>query len=74
MGLFTIVSGFILACFLPDSFQRPTSFFLPKLRLFSERELHILRYRVWKDDPIKSQKKKHISARALKSALSYWPL
>lgn len=74
MGLFTIVSGFVLACFLPDSFQRPNSFFLPKLALFTERELHILRLRVWKDDPVKSQKRKHISGRALKSALSYWPL
>lgn len=74
MGIFTIVSGFVLACFLPDSFQRPRSFFLPKLSIFTERELHILRLRVWKDDPIKSQKKKHISGRALKSALSYWPL
>lgn len=70
MGLVTIASGFVIACFLPDSFSRPRSFLLPRLVLFTDRELHILRRRVYKDDPVKSRKQSHIGTAALKRALT----
>lgn len=74
MGLFTIVSGVIIGCFLPDSFQQPRPFLLPHLQPFSERELHILRRRVYKDEPIKSRRKSHIPLKALKSTFKNWVL
>lgn len=70
MGGFTILSGFILGLFLPDSFKRPRSTFLPKTSLFSEREIHILHTRVLIDDPMKGKKKKSIGLAAFKKAVS----
>lgn len=70
MGAFTIFSGFILGFFLPDSFRRPSSTFLPKVKIFSERELHILQSRVLIDDPMKGKKKKRIGLVAFKKAVS----
>lgn len=72
MGAFTIVSGFILGFFLPDSFKNPHSSFLPRVRIFSERELHILRTRVLLDDPMKGKKKKRIGLPAFKKAVSVY--
>ncbi|WWD20928.1 hypothetical protein CI109_105406 [Kwoniella shandongensis] len=74
MGAFTVLSGVILGLFLPDSFKSPTSTFLPKRRVFSERELHILRSRVLRDDPMKGKKKKHIGRPAFKRAFTNWRL
>lgn len=71
MGAFTILSGFVFGFFLPDSFKNPTSTFLPRRRLFTERELHILQTRVLIDDPMKGKKKSHIGLGAFKKAVSY---
>lgn len=70
MGGFTILSGIILGFFLPDSFHNPTSTFLPKYRFFSERELHILRTRVLRDDPMKGEKRTKIGMSSFKSTVS----
>jgi MFS family permease len=70
MGIFTIASGIVYGLFLPDSFRRPVSSFLPKRRVFNERELYILRTRVLLDDPMKGKKKKHIGLPAFKKAVS----
>lgn len=70
MGLFTIASGIILGFFLPDSFKKPHSTFLPKVNMFTERELHILRTRVLIDDPMKGKKKRRIGRAAFKKAVS----
>ena len=71
MGAFTILSGFIFGFFLPDSFKNPHSTFLPKVKIFSECEIHILRTRVQRDDPMKAKKKKKIGADAFKRAVSF---
>lgn len=70
MGAFTIFSGFILGFFLPDSFKKPRSTFLPWIDIFTEREVHILQTRVLLDDPAKGRKKKKIGAPAFKKAVS----
>lgn len=74
MGLFTIASGFIYGFFLPDSFSKPGSAFLPRVSYFSQRELEILRARVLLDDPAKEKKKKHISLNGFKRAFGNWRL
>jgi MFS family permease len=70
MGIFTVFSGIILGIFLPDSFKNPHSTFLPKVNIFSEREIHILQSRVALDDPMKAKKKKRIGLDAFKRAVS----
>lgn len=70
MGIFTILSGCVLGFFLPDSFKNPHSTFLPKWKMFSDREIHILRTRVLIDDPMKGKKKKRIGRAAFKKAVS----
>ncbi|KAH7305949.1 alternative sulfate transporter [Stachybotrys elegans] len=72
MGTFTILGGFIFGFCLPDSFKNPHSTFLPKFTWFSERELHILRTRVIRDDPMKGKKKKKIGRPAFKKAFTNW--
>jgi predicted MFS family arabinose efflux permease len=74
MGAFTILSGFILGFCLPDSFKNPHSTFLPKVKIFSERELHILKTRVHLDEPAKGKKKKSIGLPAFKKAFGNWRL
>jgi len=74
MGAFTILSGFILGFCLPDSFKNPHSTFLPKVKIFSERELHILKTRVHLDEPAKGKKKKSIGLSAFKKAFGNWRL
>jgi MFS family permease len=70
MGGFTVVCGFVLGFFLPDSFKNPHSTFLPRVNIFTERELHILKTRVHLDDPMKGKKKKKIGLSAFKKAVS----
>ena len=70
MGGFTCFSGCILGCFLPDSFRNPRSTFLPKMRIFTDKELHILNCRVLIDDPMKGKKKKSIGLPAFKKLVS----
>jgi predicted MFS family arabinose efflux permease len=72
MGGFTIVSGFVLGFCLPDSFKRPHPTFLPKWKMFTDREIHILRTRVHLDEPAKSRKKKRIGLAAFKKAFTNW--
>lgn len=72
MGGFTCFSGFILGFFLPDSFKKPTSTFLPKVKIFTDRELHILNARVLMDDPAKGRKKKRIGLAAFKKLVSLY--
>ncbi|KAK3382058.1 alternative sulfate transporter [Lasiosphaeria ovina] len=74
MGAFTILSGFIFGFFLPDSFRNPHSTFLPKVTIFTPRELHILKNRVLLDDPMKGKKKRHINWGAFKRAFTNWRL
>ena len=70
MGAFTILGGFVLGFFLPDSFKNPHSTFLPKVQIFTDREIHILNTRVLLDDPMKGKKKKSIGLLAFKKAVS----
>jgi MFS family permease len=70
MGLFTILGGFIFGFFLPDSFRNPHSSFLPRAKIFTDRELHILQTRVLLDDPMKGKKKQKIELAAFKRAVS----
>jgi MFS family permease len=72
MGGFTIISGFVLGFCLPDSFKKPHPTFLPKWKMFTDREIHILRTRVHLDEPAKSRKKKRIGLAAFKKAFSNW--
>lgn len=70
MGGFTMLSGVILGLLLPDSIHKPTSFFLPRYRVFSDRELHILRARIILDDPGKQERRKKIGTAAFKNTVS----
>jgi MFS family permease len=70
MGGFTCLCGFILGFFLPDSFKKPRSTFLPNVRIFTDRELHILNARVLMDDSMKGRKKKRIGLAAFKKLVS----
>lgn len=70
MGAFTIGCGFIFGFALPDSFQNPHSTFLPNVRIFSDREVYILRTRVITDDPMKGKKKEKIGRPAFKKVVS----
>ncbi|KAH0842970.1 alternative sulfate transporter [Fonsecaea pedrosoi] len=72
MGSFTVLSGLILGFFLPDSFKNPRSTFLPNVKIFTDREIHILNTRVMIDDPMKGKKKKRIGRLAFKKAFSHW--
>ncbi|KAJ0414236.1 major facilitator superfamily domain-containing protein [Aspergillus carlsbadensis] len=72
MGGFTVLCGFIFGLFLPDSFRNPHSTFLPKVRWFTERELHILHTRVLLDDPMKGKKRRKIPLAAFKRAFLDW--
>lgn len=74
MGIFTVASGFVFGFFLPDSFRNPCPTFLPGMRLFSDREIHILRTRVLVDDPMKGKKKKKIGKPAFKKVATNWRL
>lgn len=74
MGSFTVLGGFVFGFFLPDSFKRPQSTFLPKITFFTERELHILQTRVLLDDPMKGKKKNKIGLDAFKRAFTNWRL
>ncbi|KZV92862.1 MFS general substrate transporter [Exidia glandulosa HHB12029] len=74
MGLFSILAGLVLALLLPDSVHKPTPFLLPRLRLFTERELYILKHRVILDDPAKASGPVRIGRKDLVSALSNWKL
>lgn len=69
MGAFTILCGFIFGFCLPDSFKNPHSVFLPWVKVFNDREIHILRSRVLLDDPMKGKKKKRIGLPAFKKAV-----
>lgn len=69
MGGFTVFSGFILGFFLPDSFKHPCSTFLPNVKIFTDREIHILHTRVLLDDPMKGKKKRSIGLTAFKKAV-----
>lgn len=70
MGAFTVLGGIVYGLFLPDSFAKPHSVFLPKRQIFTEREIHILRTRVLIDDPMKGKKKKNIGKAGFKKAVS----
>jgi MFS family permease len=72
MGAFTVLGGIIYGLFLPDSFANPHSTFLPKRRIFTEREIHILQTRVLLDDPMKGKKKKKIGKDAFARAFLSW--
>ncbi|KAK7423862.1 hypothetical protein QQZ08_008906 [Neonectria magnoliae] len=74
MGTFTIASGIVLGCLLPDSFKNPRSTFIPAFSFFTPRELHILQSRVLLDDPMKGKKKKRIGRVAFKKAFTNWRL
>ncbi|EGP88996.1 putative major facilitator superfamily transporter [Zymoseptoria tritici IPO323] len=72
MGGFTCLSGLIFGFFLPDSFKNPHSTFLPKVQIFTEREIYILRTRVLRDEPAKGKKKSRIGLTAFKKTFSNW--
>lgn len=66
----TVVSGVILALFMPGLYDDPKPWLLPNLRYFTDRELYILKWRVIIDAPEKAKKSSHISWKQLKSAVS----
>lgn len=70
MGAFTVLGGFVLGFCLPHSFKRPHSTFLPRRKIFTDREIHILNSRVQMDDPMKGKKKKSIGKAGFKKAVS----
>ncbi|KAF6821161.1 alternative sulfate transporter [Colletotrichum musicola] len=72
MGAFTIASGIVLGLCLPDAFHNPHSWFLPRVDIFTERELYILQTRMRIDDPNQEKKKQHIGTAAFKKAFSNW--
>ncbi|KAH8175627.1 major facilitator superfamily protein [Sarocladium implicatum] len=72
MGAFTVVSGVVYGLFLPDSFAKPHSCFLPKRQIFTDREVHILRTRLLIDDPMKGKKKRKIGKAGFKKAFLSW--
>jgi predicted MFS family arabinose efflux permease len=72
MGGFTILTGFIYGCFLPDSFRNPCPTFVPGWTMFTPREVHILQTRVLLDDPMKGKKKKRINWAAFGRAFTNW--
>lgn len=76
MGGFTILSGIVMGFFLPDSFQNPRSWFMPRFEFFTPRELHILQNRVKIDDPNKTRQRNHIGKSAFKKtvSLNIWQL
>lgn len=69
MGTFTILGGFVFGFFLPDSFKNPHSTFLPRVKIFTDKELHILHTRILIDDPMKGKKKRRIGQGAFKKAV-----
>jgi hypothetical protein len=72
MGSFTLGGAFVYGFFLPDSFRNPSPTFLPRWKMFTEREIHILRGRVLLDDPAKGMKKKSIGLGAFRKLFSSW--
>ncbi|KJX92657.1 alternative sulfate transporter like protein [Zymoseptoria brevis] len=72
IGGFTCLSGLVFGFFLPDSFKNPHSNFLPKVQIFTEREIHILRTRVLRDEPAKGKKRSRIGLTAFKKTFSSW--
>uniref|UniRef100_A0A8H7KAL2 Major facilitator superfamily (MFS) profile domain-containing protein n=1 Tax=Bionectria ochroleuca TaxID=29856 RepID=A0A8H7KAL2_BIOOC len=60
--LFIIMGGF------------PLEWYCAWWRVFSERELHILKTRVILDEPLKDKKKQHIGIDSFKKAFSNWRL
>lgn len=70
MGAFTLASGVLLGFCLPDSFERPRSWFLPNVTFFTDRELHILQTRMKIDDPMHGKKKQHIDMNSFKKTVS----
>jgi MFS family permease len=73
MGGFTCVNGLVLGLLLPDSSRNPHSAFLPRISLFSQKEIHILKTRVLLDDPMKGQKKKRIGLVSFKKLVRTLP-
>ncbi|KAK6541859.1 hypothetical protein TWF694_007637 [Orbilia ellipsospora] len=71
-GALTLASGFVLGFFLLDSFNNPSSAFLPGKTPFTDRQLHILKTRVQIDDPMKLEKKKSLDWDAFKRTLMNW--
>lgn len=65
-----MVTGVVMAFFMPGLYDDPSPWLLPRLRYFSERELYILKWRVIIDSPSKGKKSSHISFAQLKSAVS----
>ncbi|KAF2035946.1 hypothetical protein EK21DRAFT_106783 [Setomelanomma holmii] len=62
MGSFTIASGIFMGFCLPDSIENLRNLSLPKFKLSTDRELHILRSRVTLDGSQKSGRKQHIKS------------
>jgi MFS family permease len=73
MGSYTCVNGIVFGFLLPDFSRNPHSAFLPRVSLFSKRQMHILKTRVLLDDPMKGQKKKRIGLVSFKKLVRIFP-
>ncbi|KAL8842520.1 MAG: hypothetical protein Q9170_000474 [Blastenia crenularia] len=71
-GLYTVLAGVLLICFLPEHRDKPYPF--TQINYFTERERYIIARRVPLDDPAKLAKKRSISVRDLRQALGNWKM
>lgn len=71
-GLYTVLVGILLICFLPENRDHPYPF--TGIKYFTERERYIIARRVPLDDPAKLVKKHSISLRELRHALGNWKM
>ncbi|KUI65292.1 hypothetical protein VM1G_00787 [Cytospora mali] len=71
-GIYTVVTGIVFLIIFPKSPENPVSFL--RIRLFSDRESHILKARVHLDDPTKAQGRAHVSLDEFKRTFKNWKL
>lgn len=71
-GIYTVITGVLFLVIFPKAPENPVSFM--KIRLFNDRESHILKKRVDLDDPSKAQGRPHVSWSEFKRTFQNWRL
>ncbi|ROV89499.1 hypothetical protein VSDG_08513 [Cytospora chrysosperma] len=71
-GIYTVITGILFLVIFPKAPENPVSFM--KIRLFNDRESHILKRRVDLDDPSKAQGRPHVSWSEFKRTFQNWRL